>query len=472
MSAPMPPGCEVRFGLPGKGAGLFATEPCGAGAKVFNDQPLFVVQHTGNRRMVAACARCCAFVGPLGTQLGTLFGEARFQPLQEALTSAGAADGWQAQVPGLPAASAVRCAHGCGELYCSEQCRDAAYGHSHNLLCTGPITTEDHPLLKFKYHALEHADTLLLAAQAMAFIINRAQASGGGHAATRTMMNELLAFCHGPFRDVCRAPPGRAKDAEFYAHTDGLVQEAALLLKAALESRAPVEAAPLFEAGPAFLAELLGLFELNNIDVEVPSPLAAPLAARGSILASAAAAGDARAAAELQLLERMLREKEWLMRCVWGEETTGIYGDDDAGADAAMGGGDDLDAMLERPEAEVTNAAMAEARRQVDAMTLEQLLQAPWPALHGTALIPTVARINHSCEPNLKIEFHGNNSAMSAVSLRPIQAGEEFSISYILEEADLQIRRRRLLEYGFNCVCERCQREDSGTQRRAQRRLK
>ena len=46
-----------------------------------------------------------------------------------------------------------------------EACRDAHFQQCHNLLCVGPLRAED-PLLRFKYHALEHADTLLLAAQA------------------------------------------------------------------------------------------------------------------------------------------------------------------------------------------------------------------------------------------------------------------------------------------------------------------
>merc|ERR1712232_899005 len=147
---------------------------------------------------------------------------------------------------------------GCGELYCSEHCRDAHFRHSHNLLCVGPISNEDHPLIRFKYHALEHADTLMLAAQVMAFLVNRAQAAGGGPDVMRGLMMELLGFCHAPFRDACRAPPGRGKDVEFLHHTDTLISEAASLLKAAFDARAPAESAALFEAGPAFLSELLG----------------------------------------------------------------------------------------------------------------------------------------------------------------------------------------------------------------------
>merc|ERR1712232_1046524 len=245
------------------------------------------------------------------------------------------------------------------------------------------------------------------------------------------------------------APPGRAKDAEFLHHTDTLISEAASLLKAAFEARAPAEAAALFEAGPAFLSELLGLFEFNNIDVEIPSPIGPALAARGRGLL-AAHATDPAAAAELAILERILREKEWVMRCVWGEETTGIYGDDEP-ADTALAdptaGGITVDADMggdvgddERVDEEIAGAAMTEARIDVDRMSFEQLLEAPWPTLHGTALFGTVARINHSCSPNARFAFPSNNATLSTIATAQVAPGEELSISYIREEADVQVR--------------------------------
>ena len=45
---------------------------------------------------------------------------------------------------------------------------------------------------------------------------------------------------------------------------------------------------------------------------------------------------------------------------------------------------------------------MCEARAEVARMSLEQLLQSPWPAMHGTGLFASVARMNHSCLPNVK----------------------------------------------------------------------
>lgn len=462
-----------------KGMGLFATEPHSEGTNVFQDLPLFVVQHTGNRRMVAACANCCALVGSMQGQLECIFSEARFAPVLSSLVEA--VPRWQAEMHGgaVPSA-AVRCTQGCGELYCSEACRTAHFSHSHNILCAGPITSEEHPLIRFKYLALEHSDTLLLAAQVTAYLINRAKAAGGGAEVMKGMMAEFLNFCHAPFRDACRAPRGRGKDDAFLARTDKLIREAAELLHAALVQQAPgPEAEALFEAGTAFLSEVLGLFEYNNIDVEVFSPIAPFIARRGRALLQAVPAEQAQAAAELQVLEGMLREKEWVMKCTWGEETTGIFGDDgdddgmaaDAGEDAAMdeGGADDGG---EEEDVELANTEMEKARAEVAKLSLEQLLDAAWPTFHGTGLYASVARLNHSCAPNVKVDFPENAARLRAFALRPIAPGEELCISYIEQQVDVQTRRRQLLEYGFNCICEKCLKEDGTAIRKKEKRLK
>merc|ERR1719491_1301753 len=131
------------------------------------------------------------------------------------------------------------------------------------------------------------------------------------------------------------------------------------------------------------------------------------------------------------------------MRCVWGEETTGIYaGDGDpesqiTDGDTTMAQISNLDEQGFHPA--LASAAMADARAVVDRKSLQELVQAQWPPLHGTALYSSVARLNHSCAPNCKIEFPNNSARLAAVSLRPLNAGEEISISYIRQEAEVKV---------------------------------
>jgi len=337
-------------------------------------------------------------------------------------------------------------------------------------------------LLRFKYHALKHADTLLLVAQVFAHLVNRAKSLGGGAATMRGLMLELMAFCNAPFSEACRPPPGRNKDAEFNAHVEGLVNEAAELLRQSLVLHAPMETTALFEGGVEFFSRVLGLFEYNNIDVEVQSPLGQIMLNKAREL-TAAASSSPQAAADLTKYERLLREKEWVIQCTWGEETTGIYGEDPVDTDNRSGNAEttvEIDAAMDDSgeaadedfDAGVANTAMAQARTAVNKLSLEQLVGARWPSLHGTALFPSVARINHSCIPNMKIEFPWNSSQLAAVAVSPVAAGEELCISYIKQEADVNTRRRQLLEYGFVCSCECCLKEDSGVVRRTQKRLK
>lgn len=216
----------------------------------------------------------------------------------------------------------------------------------------------------------------------------------------------------------------------------------------------------------------MGLLEYNNIDCEVASPLGAFFSAKGRALLSRLEEPGVRQ--ELGVMERLLREKEWVMRCVWGEETTGNY---DADGMEANGQATDADKMMEEMDtmgdAQVSQRAMAQAREEVDRLSFDQLLEAPWPAFHGSALYVFVARINHSCVPNLKVVYPLNSARISIQALSPLNVGDELCMSYIRQEANVQTRRKQLLEwYGFVCICPRCSVEDSGVARKTQKRLK
>merc|ERR1719399_2629128 len=115
------------------------------------------------------------------------------------------------------------------------------------------------------------------------------------------------------------------------------------------------------------------------------------------------------------------------MRCVWGEETTGIYADDDE-VDECMS---DVGSECDLDDEQMTSKAMAEVQSAVDRMSLDELLSARWPAFHGTGLFPSVARLNHDCSPNVRVTFPLNSSRLSAVALTPLTAGDELCISYV-----------------------------------------
>lgn len=75
----------------------------------------------------------------------------------------------------------------------------------------------------------------------------------------------------------------------------------------------------------------------------------------------------------------------------------------------------------------------------------------------GDGLFLTFSRMNHSCEPNADWDTYYDPGVMMVWAKRDIQADEEISISYIgkLDEP-VEVRRKRLAQWGFICSCAKC----------------
>jgi len=81
----------------------------------------------------------------------------------------------------------------------------------------------------------------------------------------------------------------------------------------------------------------------------------------------------------------------------------------------------------------------------------------------GTGLYELQSRINHSCSPNVEIQFVEGNARLSVKAVRDIAPGEELHISYIQcceLERSRHSRQKHLLEnYLFDCWCVKCDSE-------------
>ena len=147
-------------------------------------------------------------------------------------------------------------------------------------------------------------------------------------------------------------------------------------------------------------------------------------------------------------------------------------------------------------------AAVAEACELSVAPGNLDALAAAWPAVRGAALFPVLSFVNHDCDPNSEIVFRGPDNTASLVSMCPLEAGEELTISYIdncwsdSDEDDdddtgiinnqLNDSRRAehppwhwrsrhdalLSRYGFACTCRRCQDEQQHEVSRKQQQSK
>jgi hypothetical protein len=81
----------------------------------------------------------------------------------------------------------------------------------------------------------------------------------------------------------------------------------------------------------------------------------------------------------------------------------------------------------------------------------------PIPVVIGSGHYPTVARMNHSCDPNVEWRSVSGSATIEMIALRPIAAGEEVVLSYIDQTLPVNERRSKLLElYGFECLCQKC----------------
>lgn len=72
------------------------------------------------------------------------------------------------------------------------------------------------------------------------------------------------------------------------------------------------------------------------------------------------------------------------------------------------------------------------------------------------AMFLRLARVNHSCKPNVANAWDAARAEKVLWAVRDIAAGEEVCVTYVrlLQERDQ--RRHRLAQYGFLCACEAC----------------
>ena len=157
------------------------------------------------------------------------------------------------------------------------------------------------------------------------------------------------------------------------------------------------------------------------------------------------------------------------MRALWSDEARGVYEDDDEQEEGEMDDGEDSEEVEEESdcgsehmhEDGAIDEMLNEIRQQVAELSIDELLSSECPDFHGTGFYLTVARTNHSCNPNVTMEFENFNSLVSCKTLRDVSPNEELRMSYISvpDCKSVQTRRRQLRDYLFECACDRCELE-------------
>ncbi|KAL0444058.1 UNVERIFIED_CONTAM: Histone-lysine N-methyltransferase ATXR2 [Sesamum latifolium] len=281
---------------------------------VLKDEMLVGAQHSSNKIDCLVCSFCFRFIGSIELQIG------RKLYLQElgvsAVDECGSSDGIgcstspeKTRVPqdtiqslmnsslrlpyseNFPLPSVVPCLGGCKEAYyCSKSCAEADWGSFHSLLCIGHGSSSPNTeaLLKFMKHANETNDIFILAAKVISFTILRYRKLKAAHVQREGKHDSSNQFdgCIFPllleaWKPVsmgfkrrwwdCIALPedvDSSEEVEFRMQIKDLAFESLQLLKEAIYD---TECVPLFSLD--IYGHIIGMFELNNLDLVVASPV-------------------------------------------------------------------------------------------------------------------------------------------------------------------------------------------------------
>ena len=429
------------------GLGMFACAAVQSGSVIYTDSPLVSIQHTANRRFIKACQNCHRPLGGVADQLAQIFAEERFAHVDLSAI----------KVPSSPAI--FNC--NCGEMYCSLECATDANKKHHRYLCVAG--THGDAIAEFKYHCLSVegcGDNLLLLAQLLAVLESQ---SNGDISLFESSLKQLMTYTNRPFDEVARPPEGSDRDHEWKAWLSETITLSFELLMSALIPQSPVFARFFSNKMHAFdvCSRILAIFELNNIDIAIPTGLGFHLK---TILMSTSEAKSR------EQLIRILREKEVVMRALWSNEARGVYEDDDDEDDEAEVMSeenvedeeisDDCCSHVMDEEGAIEEM-LEEIRQQVAEMSVDELLESECPDFHGTGFYLSVARTNHSCDPNVTMEFENFNCIVSCKTLRNVNANDELRMSYISrpDTKSVQVRRRQLQDYLFECSCDLCEKQ-------------
>ncbi|XP_073060880.1 histone-lysine N-methyltransferase ATXR2 isoform X2 [Primulina eburnea] len=308
--------CRVKVKPDGQhGKGVFSEVGFEEGDLILKDQMLVGSQHSSNKIDCLVCSFCFQFIGSIELQIGRklYFHDIGVSAVDEcgSLNGAGCSTSdSNEKIPlprdvidslmncGLqlpystefPLPSVVPCLGGCKEAYyCSKFCAEADWHSFHSLLCigNGSSTSNLEALLKFIKHANETNDIFICAAKAISFAILRYRKLKAALVEQKekhdspNLQKHTLPLLVEAWKPVsmgfkrrwwdCIALPAdvdSCDEAEFRTQVKDLASESLQLLKEAIYEK---ECAPLFSL--EIYGHIIGMFELNNLDLIVASPV-------------------------------------------------------------------------------------------------------------------------------------------------------------------------------------------------------
>ena len=189
---------------------------------------------------------------------------------------------------------------------------------------------------------------------------------------------------------------------------------------------------------------LIGAFELNNIEMKIDSPLRDYMS---TIVAGLSPNQRVDALSSLSpVLRQIVKAKE--ARQELSDEAKKILGDDEFEDDDNDDEDDDDDDSSQKDEVILAPDSFGPAI----CINLKTL----FPSCNGTALFALTCCANHSCVPNVQLQYNEDSTGV-LVALRDLEPHEELCINYVGLEQPTELRQADLRHYGFTCSCERCE---------------
>ena len=528
-----------------KGKGMFAQRAFSPGEIVYMEKPLLTFQHGPNKEQVVACAECAAMLGDAAMQAAHLLSpvlrecNVRRRPVQLSMPCLRelTLNGRACCCPSCsPAAEVVACEAGCGAVYCSLKCRARAYEGHHRLLCPGsPDAQRTDPhrraLALFEAHAHSTHESFIMVAKIIARALIQAseaeadadessatpEAAAGAGAETGVGAAKCDAECQGdgdtstassckstregadavaqalrPFLQfvtfswwdlVVTGVPEAKRDLHLQTASE-ILQESLQLLRLGLKPHLKGTAELLLQ--PPCYSALLGMLEVNNISLDVVSPInrymvqvdQLPPRERGPVVQRLRPLIEL--AQHLHDVQYPPVYMEWDVvetagagagcnsgtgkpeRHAGGDRSTGKNGDPESCPAADADGPSDADSNIQPPLGTPSSASATPDTATSISSTSLHSSSTPihfesdiFPSFQGAALFALVASMNHSCEPNVVVHYDRDHTAR-VKCVRPVQEGEELCNSYVNEALEWALRQAKLWDYQFQCECPKC----------------
>jgi len=494
---------------------------------IFVERPLLSLQSIGNAHRGALCCRFCrAFVGGPDSALMVASGELNRENVWDYYRNHHEHDyGIEGtDDPSKEACKMHACRNDCGEIFCSRDCEEKHWCcGGHDLLCTGLIpdpedVPEDyadshdlmHPVLKFKVHAVQSNEILLMVADLVASVVslrrqqialnlNKKEYSCIEEVTLEELMEPYLDFTLVPWWEVATDPiisdPSKLQECvelnrtlrELCSTSSKLLYDAFMAVDGddefhktlCLAMKECQEKYHLFSE--EFFGKIIGSFEQNAIGIRARNPLCRDI---------------------LENSELRIRRHREIVKCI---ELAEMIGDDQDERSEEEGSAPDTQNLpsneniideeedrnysvddianflsglfLDEQGMAVTREINSESNENdcnSDEQQLGDDLDLLFTPLDGTCMFQTTCKMNHSCNPNVVARYSYSCSGggefarwgqdfplvVQCVALRDILEDEELCISYINHDASFEDRQKELSHYGFKCMCDKCCRDE------------